>query len=408
MKGMTIAEKILSAHCAKAVYADDICFCTIDKMMAHDANGPMAVRAFERMGGKTVCDPQKVFFIMDHACPAPYERIANLQKMLRDFAHQQNIIFYEGGEGVCHQLMIEKGHVKAGELVLGTDSHTCTYGAVGAFSTGVGATDMGVALLTGKNWFRVPQTIKIVLSGVLPRGCSAKDVILTVIGRVTASGANYGSVEFYGEYLNHCALADRMTIANMVVEMGGKCGFICTDDLEIRADRDAVYCREIEIDLAEVVPCVAKPHMVDCYAPVHEVVGTKIDVGFLGSCTNGRIEDLRIAAKILSGRHIAPNARLIVTPASREVMMQALREGIVQTLMEAGAVFFTQGCGVCVGTHGGVPADGEIAISTANRNFKGRMGNSKAMIYLASPQMVAASCLYGVITDPRTIKEACG
>lgn len=405
MRGMTLAEKILSDHCGRAVYAGEICFCHIDKMMAHDANGPMAVRAFQEMGGQRVCDPEKIFFIMDHACPAPYERAANLQKMLRQFAAEQGIRFYEAGEGVCHQLMVEKGHVSAGELVLGTDSHTCTYGAVGAFSTGVGATDMGAAMLTGKNWFKVPETIKITLKGQLGPGCSAKDIILTVIGRISAAGANYKSVEFYGEYLNGCSLADRMTISNMVVEMGGKCGFICAGDLPVQADPNAVYCREVEFDLAEIEPCVAKPHMVDNFAPVHQVAGTKIDIAFLGSCTNGRIEDLRIAAYMLRGRHVAPGVRLLVTPASRDIMLQALEEGVVQVLTEAGAVFFTQGCGVCVGTHGGVPADGEVAISTANRNFKGRMGNSKAFIYLASPETVIASCLTGVITDPREVKE---
>ena len=401
--GKTVAEKILSAHSGNDVYAGDICFCEIDRMMAHDANGPMAVQAFRNMGGKKVCDPRKIFFIMDHACPAPYERAANLQKMLRDFAAEQGIAFYEAGEGVCHQLMIERGHAHAGELILGTDSHTCTYGAVGAFATGVGATDMGASMLTGRNWFKVPETIKVVLKGALKPGCSAKDIILTVIGRIGAAGANYKSVEFYGEYLDRCPLADRMTIANMVVEMGGKCGFLCFSGMEPKADPDAVYAAEWEINLEEVVPCVAKPHMVDNYAPVTEVEGTKIDVAFLGSCTNGRIEDLRIAARMLKGRHVAPGVRLIVTPASREVMLLAMREGIAEELMQAGAIFFTQGCGACVGTHGGVPADGEVALSTANRNFKGRMGNSKAFIYLASPETVAASVLTGVITDPRQL-----
>ena len=405
MRGMTIAEKILSAHCDRQVYANEICFCRVDKMMAHDANGPMAIRAFQNMGGTSVCDPQKIFFIMDHACPAPYERVANLQKMIRTFSAEQGTTFYEAGEGVCHQIMIEKGHVRPGELVLGTDSHTCTYGAVGAFATGVGATDMGIAMLTGKNWFKVPQTIKVVLKGHLNPCCSAKDVILTVIGRITAAGANYKSVEFYGEYLDECTLADRMTISNMVVEMGGKCGFICVKDAPVSADPDARYCEEVQIDLADVVPCVAKPHMVDLYAPVSQVAGRKIDVAFLGSCTNGRIEDLRVAAKMLRGKHVHPDVRLLVIPASKKVMLQALREGIVESLMEAGAVFFTPGCGACVGTHGGVPADGEVAISTANRNFKGRMGNSKAYIYLASPETVTASSSMGVITDPRDMEE---
>ncbi len=405
MKGMTIAEKILSSHGSRKVYAGDITFCTVDKMMAHDANGPMAVQAFKSLGGTKVCDPEKIIFIMDHVCPAPYERAANLHSLLRDFAKEQGILFYEGGEGVCHQLMIEKNHVEAGELVLGTDSHTCTYGAVGAFATGVGATDMGVAMYTGQNWFKVPATIRVNLRGSLPPGSSAKDVILTVIGKIGASGANYKSVEFYGEYIDQCCLADRMTIANMVVEMGGKCGYICGKDLEIQADPDAEYCQIVEVDLEEVVPCVAKPHMVDNYAPIGEVEGIPVQEVFLGSCTNGRIEDLRIAARLLENHSVVPGVRMIVTPASRDIMIQAVKEGIVETLLRAGAVFFTQGCGVCVGSHGGVPADGEVAISTANRNFKGRMGNNKAQIYLASPQTVTASAIEGRITDPRKYLE---
>jgi len=406
MSGMTIAEKILSAHSDKKVYAGDITYCTIDKMMAHDANGPMAIQAFQDMGGTKVCNSAQIFFIMDHVYPAPYERAANIHSFLRSFASEQGIKFYEGGEGVCHQLMIEKGHVNAGELVLGTDSHTCTYGAVGAFSTGVGATDMGVAFYTGKNWFKVPQTIKVNINGTLPFGCSSKDVILTVIGKIGASGANYKSVEFYGEYLDNCCFADRMTIANMIVEMGGKCGYVCSKDIEIKADFDAEYCQEVNVDLSEIVPCVAKPHMVDNYAPVSEVEGTKVHEVFLGSCTNGRIEDLRIAANMLSKHHIADGIRMIVTPASRNIMIQAAQEGIVETLLRAGAVFFTQGCGVCVGSHGGVPADGEVVITTANRNFKGRMGNNKSFIYLASPQTVVASAIAGCITDPiKYLKE---
>ncbi len=404
-KGMTVAEKILSNHCGHVVRAGDIVFCKIDKMMCHDANGPMAIQAFQRLGGVNVCDPSRVVFVMDHTTPAPYERVANLQKMMQDFARDQNIKFYGCGDGVCHQLMIEEGHVHEGELVIGTDSHTCTYGAVGAFSTGVGATDMGVALKLGENWFKVPETIKINMVGELPAYCNAKDIILTIIGQVTAPGANYMSIEFYGDYLEKCSLADKMTICNMVVEMGAKCGFICDSEKKIKADEYAKYIKEYTIDLSSVVPCVAKPHMVDNYAPIDEVEGININEAFLGSCTNGRIEDLRIAATLLKGRHIADGVKLIVNPASRGVMIQAVREGIVEVLLEAGASFFTPGCGVCVGTHGGVLADGDVAISTANRNFKGRMGNNKAFIYLASPQTVVASAINGFITDPRKLGE---
>lgn len=400
MNQKTIAEKILSDKSGQDASAGQIVICEIDQLMAHDANGPLAVAAFRELGGVYVCRPQRVHFIMDHAAPAPNERIANLQAQLRDFAAEQKIDFMDVGEGVCHQLMIEKGYISAGDLVIGSDSHTCTYGAVGAFATGMGATDIGAALLTGKNWFKVPKTIRIVLNGQLQENCSAKDLILYIIGKVTAAGGNYHAFEFYGDYLASCSLADRMTIANMVVEMGGKACFTCWEGLGISADAGASYLETLEVDLCSLVPGVAKPHTVDNYAPVSEVAGREFHMAFLGSCTNGRIEDLRAAADILRGKHIAPNIRLMVIPASKTVLMQAIDEGAVSDLLSAGAFLFTPGCGACVGTHGGVPGDGEVVLSTANRNFKGRMGNNKASIYLVSPKTLAASCLAGVITEP--------
>lgn len=400
MRPKTIAEKILSAKSGQDARAGQIVFCEIDQMMAHDANGPLAVKAFRSLGGERVCHPERIHFIMDHAAPPPNERIANLQAQLRTFAAEQGIDFIEGGKGVCHQLMIERGYVKPGDLVIGTDSHTCTYGAVGAFATGVGATDMGAAFKTGVNWFKVPATVRVNIRGAMPENCSAKDLILYIIGQVSAAGGNYCAFEFYGDYLETCTLADRMTIANMVVEMGGKTGFICHSGLGVSADPGAEYLRTIEVDLDRLVPGTAKPHTVDNYAPVAEVAGVAFQTALLGSCTNGRIEDLREAAQILKGRKVAPGVRLMVIPASETVMMQAIREGVAETLMEAGAFFFTPGCGACVGTHGGVPGDGEVALSTANRNFKGRMGNNKAFIYLVSPKTLAASCLTGVITVP--------
>lgn len=400
MSGKTIAEKILSEKSGQDAHAGQIVFCRIDQMMAHDANGPLAVRAFQKLGGVKVKDPSRIHFIMDHAVPAPNERTANLQMLLREFSDSQGIDFIEGGEGVCHQLMIERGYVQAGDLVIGTDSHTCTYGAVGAFATGVGATDMGAAFLTGTNWFKVPETVKVELSGSLPLNCSAKDIILYVIGKVTASGGNYLAFEFYGDYLNTCALADRMTIANMVVEMGGKAGFICHDNLGIKADEGASYVDTVFVDLEKMVPGLAKPHAVDHYATVKEVSGMRFQMAFLGSCTNGRIEDLREAADILKGKRISPKVRLMVIPASKNVFEEAVEEGLVKILLDAGAFFFTPGCGACVGTHGGVPGDGEVVLSTANRNFKGRMGNNKAFIYLVSPKTLAASCLSGMIAVP--------
>lgn len=400
MRPRTIAEKILSAKSGQDVRPGQIVFCQIDQMMAHDANGPLAVRAFQNLGGTRLYEPERVHFIMDHAVPAPNERIANLQKMLRDFAAEQGADFIEGGEGVCHQLMMERGYVQPGDLVLGTDSHTCTYGAVGAFATGVGATDMGAAMLTGCSWFKVPTTVKILFRGELPSNCTAKDVILYVIGQVTAAGGNYKAFEFYGEYLEQCTLADRMTIANMVVEMGGKAGFVCHSGLGIAADEGAEYEAVIEIPLEQLTPGMAKPHAVDNYAPVSELAGMPFQMALLGSCTNGRIEDLREVAGILKGKHVAAGIRLLVIPASKEVMAEAAADGTMNTLLEAGASFFTPGCGACVGTHGGVPGDGEVVLSTANRNFKGRMGNNKAFVYLVSPRTLAVSCLTGLLTVP--------
>jgi 3-isopropylmalate/(R)-2-methylmalate dehydratase large subunit len=403
MEAKTIAEKILSSHSGKDVSAGETVFCDIDFLMAHDANGPMAIKAFKDMGGVEVFDSSRIVLVMDHACPAPYERISNLHMQMREFSRKQQVLLIECGEGVCHQLVMERGFVKPGDLVIGTDSHTCTYGALGVFSTGVGATDMGVAFLTGKNWFKVPDTIRINLHGELMPQCAAKDVILYVIGHLGANRANYKAIEFYGEYLEECTDAERMTIANMIVEMGGKSGFICHSGLGIEADRGAYYCETVEVDLEKITPGIAKPHTVDNYSPVSEVEGLSFNQAFLGSCTNGRIEDLRIAADILKGRRIADGIRLLVVPASKDILLKAIKEGILTDLLNAGAVLFTPGCGACVGTHGGVPGDGEIVISTANRNFKGRMGNNKAFIYLASPATVAASALYGIITDPRHI-----
>jgi 3-isopropylmalate/(R)-2-methylmalate dehydratase large subunit len=401
--GKTIAEKILASHSVspeKKASAGEILFCEVDFLMSHDTTGPMAVQAFENMGGVKVFDPSKIVFIMDHAVPAPYERIANMQAMMRSFAKAQGIPLIEGGEGVCHQIVVEKGFVSPGNLVLGADSHTCTYGALGAFATGVGSTDMAAAMFTGKSWFKVPETIRITLKGSLRKSCSAKDVILKTIGVIGADGANYRSVEFYGEWIDRSSLSDRLTLANMVVEMGSKCGYLCHPDLGIAADKDAKYVLDVEIDLDELVPVVAQPHAVDDICPAKDRSDVPVHQGFLGSCTNGRIEDLRVAARILKGRKIADGTRLIVTPASRTIYLEAMNDGTLQTLIEAGATIFPPGCGVCVGTHGGVPADGEVVISTSNRNFKGRMGNNKALIYLASPATVAASVLQGRITDP--------
>ena len=403
MPGKTIAEKILSAHAGRELRAGDVALCDVDLVMMHDANGPLAIRAFRNMGGERVFDPEKVAVVFDHCCPPANEKLANIHAFVRTFARGQGTHFYESGRGVCHQLMVESGLVRPGSLVVGTDSHTCTYGALGSLSTGLGATDIAAVLRCGKLWFKVPETIKVQLSGELPAGCGAKDVILSVIGTLGADGGNYLSVEFFGDFVEKASLAQRLTMTNMLVEMGAKCGFTCCSGLGIAPDEDASYLKTVEFDLDSLVPVAARPHTVDNVCPVEEIAGRRIDQAVLGSCTNGRMEDFETAAEMLRGKHIASGVRLLVLPASESILRQMSESGVLGQLIDAGATICTPGCGVCVGTLGGVPADGEVVISSTNRNFKGRMGNNKAFIYLASPETVTASALTGRITDPRSL-----
>lgn len=404
MPGKTIAEKILSAHSGSDAFAGELVISGVDRIMIHDANGPLAIRAFRNMGGTRLAHPDKLVVVFDHCTPPSNEKLANVHAFIREFVEAQGCHFYEGGRGVCHQLMVEGDFVRPGDLIIGSDSHTCTYGALGALSTGLGATDIATAMYIGKLWFRVPQTIRVELKNTPPEMCGAKDVILSVIGLLSAKGANYKSIEFYGDYPENCTLSQRLTLANMLVEMGAKCGFTCHSGLGIAADSDAVYCKRVELDLSTLTPVVARPHTVDNISAVTEVEGTPIRQAVLGSCTNGRLEDLRTAARILKGKHIAKGVRMLILPASECILKEASEDGTISALIDAGATICTPGCGVCVGTLGGVPADGENVISSTNRNFKGRMGNNKANIYLASPETVAVSAIYGEITDPR--KEA--
>lgn len=413
--GQTIAEKILSEHSGQRVYAGDIVVAEVDMIMGQDGTSPLAIKAFNSMGGAGVCDREKVVMVIDHSAPSPNEGVSALHKLMREFAADKGFKLYDIGEGVCHQLLPESGKVGPGKLVIGADSHTCTYGALNAFSTGVGSTDLAAAMICGKMWFKVPETVKFVLNGVLPPGVYAKDLILYLIGDVTADGATYQAVEYTGEAVAALSIDGRMTIANMAIEMGAKAGLMNADEKTLQwlkqytdqkftpvfADADANYAEVREYDVSKLEPQVAKPHRVDNTAGVSEVAGTPIQQAVIGTCTNGRLEDLRIAADILKGKKIAKGVRLIVAPASKRVFLAAMAEGIIQTLVEAGAAVVTPGCGPCVGTHNGIPSDGENVISTANRNFKGRMGNSNANIYLASPATVAASALTGEITDPR-------
>jgi len=413
--GQTIIEKILSSHCGHTTRANEIVVARVDYIMGQDGTAPLAINAFKDMDGKEVFDREKVAFVIDHSAPSPNEGVSALHKLMREFVKEKEFRLYDIGQGVCHQLIPESGEVGPGSLVIGADSHTCTYGALNAFSTGVGSTDLAGGLISGQMWFKVPETFKFICNGTLPAGVFSKDLILYLIGDITADGATYMAAEYAGETIAALSQEARFTIANMAIEMGAKAGLMEADDktydwlrrfterkfTPVVADRDAVYAKVREYDVSKLEPQVAKPHQVDNVAPVGDVAGKPVQQALLGTCTNGRLEDLRIAAGILAKRKVHPEVRLIVAPASRRVFLDAMAEGIIQTLVESGAAVVTPGCGPCVGTHNGVPSDGETVISTANRNFKGRMGNSNAEIFLASPATVAASALTGRITDPR-------
>ncbi|MDR3685974.1 MAG: 3-isopropylmalate dehydratase large subunit [Coriobacteriia bacterium] len=416
MAGKTIAEKIFSAHSGTDAHAGDIVIADVDFVMGQDGTSPLAIKALERMGVEKVFDPKKVALVMDHSSPSPIEGVSALHTMMREFGAKTGATVYDVGEGVCHQLIPEKGHVVAGDLMVGCDSHTCTYGAINVFSTGVGSTDGAAAMAGGKLWFKVPDSMKVVYNGKLAPGVFSKDLILYLAGQIGADGATYEAIEFVGPVIDELSVEARMTMSNMAIEVGAKAGLMDADDKTLawfdgrgekvpapqNADADAVYKTTLTFDASTIGPQIAKPHSVDNVSPIEEVEGTPIAEGFLGTCTNGRLEDLGVAASILKGRKVHPDVRFIVAPASRQVLLDAIEAGYIQTLVEAGAALVTAGCGPCVGTHNGVPSNGENVISTANRNFKGRMGNSNSFIYLGSPATVAASVIEGKITDPRT------
>lgn len=402
----TISEKILSRHANKPVKAGDIAIVRVDGVMATDATAPFAIKAFRQMGGRKLWDSERVSLIIDHASPAPNETVANLHKLMRDFSAEMGCRLYDIGEGICHQLMVENAHVKPGDLFLGADSHSPTYGALNAFGIGVGSTDLAATMLTGKTWLKVPKTIKITLNGELKKGVTAKDLVLFLVKQLGAEGANYQTVEFTGETVKSMTLASRMAIANMSSEMGAKTGLVDPSGLELPyefeptfPDSDAEYIRELSFDVSSLRPQIAKPHSPENVVAIDEVLGTKIQYAFIGSCTNTRLEDLHAAAQVLKGKKLT-STRLIIAPASKKVFNDALKDGTIQILSDAGATFITSGCGPCVGSHLGVPGDGEVVISSTNRNFQGRMGNPKAQVYLASPTVVAASALAGEIMEP--------
>lgn len=406
--GQTISEKIISNHVGRKVFAGELVISEVDGCMASDTTGPLTIKAFKEMGGTKVFDPEKCALIIDHAAPSPNERIANLHKMMRDFAKEQGMRLFEIGEGICHQVMVENEYVKPGDIFIGADSHTPTYGALNAFACGVGSTDLAAVMMTGKIWLKVPQTIKVHCSGKLKDGVTAKDLILFLVGKITVSGATYQAIEFCGEAFESLSLASRMTIANMSSEMGAKTGIVHPTGLEldydfsaITPDEDANYIKTFSFDVSDLEPQVSAPESPDNVHNISNYEGTKIDYAFIGTCCNGRLEDLDIAAKILKGKKIHPDVRLIIAPASQSVLLDAMSNGTMATLIESGASLITSGCGPCVGTHQGVPADGEVVISAANRNFRGRMGNPNSNIYLGAPATVAASALEGKIMNPK-------
>jgi len=416
MKG-TLVEKIFSKKTGKNVTAGDLIVSDIDFIMGQDGTTPLAISAFKKMGDKVKC-PEKIALVIDHSAPSPNEGVSRLHKMMYAFRDEQNIEnFYDIGGGVCHQLMAEN-HVSPGDVVVGSDSHTCTYGALGVFSTGIGSTDAAAVYKTQKLWFRVPETYRFNISGDLQNGVYSKDLILQIIKEMTADGATYKSCEFHGNVIKKMSIEARMTITNMAVEMGAKNGIIEPDHAVAtyinnhRRGKTSImnfthlvsngeYEEEIEIEIESLEPQIACPHTVDNVCNVSEIQGIEIDQAFIGTCTNGRLEDLKIASEILQGKKV--KSKLIIAPASKRIFMNAINEGIIQIFMNAGACIVNPGCACCVGTHQGIPSDNEIVISTANRNFKGRMGNSTASIYLASPATVAASAVEGKITDPRDI-----
>lgn len=398
----TLAEKIISAHAGREVSANEIAIVKVDAAMATDATAPFAIKAFRAMGGERLWDAVRLALIIDHASPAPNERVANLHRLMREFSGEMSCVLYDVGEGICHQLMAENGHARPSEIFVGADSHTSTLGALGAFAIGVGSTDLAGVMLTGQTWLKVPQSIRIELRGQLPNGVTAKDVVLYLVGQVGADGANYQAVEFAGEAVEHLTLASRMVLANMAAEMGAKAGMIEAADLPLKADVGATYSKRLTVDVAQLRPMVSVPHAPDNVQPIDAVLGRQIHYAFIGSCTNARLEDLQAAAAVLKGQRLAPGVRLVIAPASKRVFNEALRDGTLEILSTAGATFITSGCGPCVGSHLGVPGDGEVVISSANRNFKGRMGNPNAEIYLASPAVVAASAVAGEIVEPNT------
>jgi len=413
----TLAEKILGEKAGKPVKAGDIVIIDVDLAFGHDASGPLAFREMEGMGLAKVAHPERTAAFLDHSVPSPRAELSREQQFLREMAWKNDVPVFDVGTGICHQIILEQFAVPGG-VTIGTDSHTCTSGAMCDFGTGMGASDVAVALGTGQAWFRVPETIQVRLNGRMNKGVYAKDVVLELERRLGVDGATYKALEFIGELVPELTISERATFSNMAVEMGGKVGLFPSDEQTrtwmadygraekwrpMQPDSGATYEATIDIDCSTLEPMVALPHQPDNVRPVSEVKGTPIHQIFIGTCTNARLDDLAVAARMLKGRRVHSHTRLLVVPASQGVMLEAMKRGYLQDLLEAGATIGIPSCAACFGMHMGVPADGENALSTQSRNFQGRMGNTEAFIYLSSPAVAAATAITGVITDPREV-----
>ncbi|DAA97347.1 TPA: 3-isopropylmalate dehydratase large subunit [Candidatus Gastranaerophilales bacterium HUM_9] len=411
--GLTLVEKILSEHADKEVHAGELIVSRVDVCAVQDGTGPLTVQEFKKLGKDRLRNPERTILFIDHASPSPRKELSNTHTVLREFSKEYGAILSDVGKGVCHQRLIED-YVNPAEVLVGADSHTCTSGALGAFATGMGSTDVAIAMAIGKTWLKVPKTIKICVNGEFKKDVCAKDLILHLIGSIGADGATYMALEFCGETIEKMSMSDRFTLSNMAVEAGAKCGLIVADETTrkylksrgredkfrvVKPDSDAVYDRVININAADVERTVSCPHTVDNVKKVSELKDIKVDQVFVGTCTNGRLEDMRMVASILKGNKVNPDVRLLICPASPDVYKASLKEGLIDIFMEAGAVILPPGCGPCVGVHAGTLADGEVCLSTQNRNFQGRMGNTEGKIYLSSPFVAAKTAIKGYITD---------
>ena len=410
--GLTLVEKIISEHAGKEVRAGELVIAKVDVSAVQDGTGPLTVAEFKKIGKPKLHNPERTILFIDHASPSPRKELSNTHMVLRDFHKEYGAVLSDVGAGVCHQRLLET-FVNPGEILVGADSHTCTSGALGAFATGMGSTDIAVAMALGKTWLKVPSTFKIIVNGKFRTGISSKDLMLHLIGMIGADGATYKALEFCGETIENMSMSERFTLANMAVEAGAKCGLFVTDEKtreflkergredkfrQISPDSDADYERIIVIDASKVPHTVSCPHTVDNTKTVEELKDVKVNQVFVGTCTNGRIEDLRIVAEILKGKTVHPDVRMLISPASKDVFKQALKEGLIDIFVEANVAILAPGCGPCVGVHAGILGDGEVCLATQNRNFQGRMGNTKGFIYLSSPYVAAHTALNGYIS----------